>query len=79
VGQSILDLVRFGLPDDYYETYASKVRALQVRDLEDAARTVIHPENLIWVIVGDGSKTAAGVKELHLGELHLLSPEGKPL
>src|SRR5215472_1981230 len=79
VGQSILDLVRFGLPDDYYETYASKVRALKVSDLGDAAKTVIHPENLIWVIVGDGSKIEAGVKELHLGELHLLSPEGKSL
>lgn len=79
VGQSILDLVRFGLPDDYYETYAGKVRALKVSDLADAAKTVIHPDNLIWVIVGDHSKIEAGVKELHLGELQLLSPEGNPL
>lgn len=79
VGQSILDLVQFGLPDDYYETYASKVRALKVSDLGDAAKTVIHPDNLIWVIVGDRSKIEAGVKELNLGEFHLLSPDGKPL
>lgn len=79
VGQSILDLVQFGLPDDYYETYASKVRALKVSDLEDAAKTVIHPDNLIWVIVGDRSKIEAGVKELKLGEFHLLSPDGKPM
>ena len=79
VGQSILDLVRFGLPDDYYETYAGKVRALKVSDLEDAAKTVIHADNLTWVIVGDSSKVESGVKELNLGELHLISPEGKPL
>ncbi|HET7258090.1 MAG TPA: pitrilysin family protein [Candidatus Acidoferrum sp.] len=79
VGQSILDLVQFGLPDDYYETYASKVRALKVSDLGDAAKTVIHPDNLIWVIVGDRSKIEAGVKELNLGKFHLLSPDGKPL
>lgn len=79
VGQSILDLVRFGLPDDYYENYASRVRALKVSDLADAAKTVIHPDNLIWVIVGDHSKIEAGVKELNLGELRLLSPEGNPL
>lgn len=79
VGQSILDLVQFGLPDDYYEMYAGKVRALKVSDLEDAAKTVIHPDNLIWVIVGDRSKIEAGVKELNLGEFHLLSPEGKPM
>ncbi len=79
VGQSILDLVQFGLPDDYYETYASKVRALKVSDLEDAAKIVIHPDNLIWVIVGDRAKIEPGVKELNLGEFHLLSPDGKPL
>jgi zinc protease len=79
VGQSILDLVRFGLPDDYYETYAGRVRALQVSDLEDAAKTVIHPDSLIWVIVGDRSKIEAGAKELNLGDFHLLSPDGNPL
>jgi zinc protease len=79
VGRSILDLVQFGLPDDYYDTYASKVRALKIADVEDAAKTVVHPDNLLWVIVGDRSKIEAGVKELNLGELRFLSPEGKPL
>jgi zinc protease len=79
VGQSILDLVQFGLPDDYYETYAGKVRALKIADLEDAAKTVVHPDNLIWVIVGDRAKIEAGVKELNLGEIRFLSPDGKPL
>lgn len=79
VGQSILDLVQYGLPDDYYETYASKVRALKVADVEAAAKAIVHPDNLIWVIVGDRSKIEAGVKELNLGELRLLSPDGKPL
>ena len=79
VGQSILDLVQFGLPDDYYETYAGKVRALKTSDVADAAKTVVHPDNLIWVVVGDRSKIEAGVKELGLGELRFLSADGKPL
>lgn len=79
VGQSILDLVQYGLPDDYYETYAGKVRALKVGDVEAAAKAIVHPDNLIWVIVGDRSKIEAGVKELNLGELRFLSPDGKPL
>ena len=79
VGQSILDLVQFGLPDDYYEAYAGKVRALKIADVEDAAKTVVHPDNLIWVIVGDRAKIEAGVKELNLGEIRFLSPDGKPI
>jgi len=79
VGLSILDLVQFGLPDDYYETFAGKVRALKTSDTEDAAKTVVHPDSLVWVIVGDRSKIEAGVKELSLGEIKFLSPDGKPL
>jgi zinc protease len=79
VGQSIMDLVHFGLSDDYYETYAGKVRALKTTDIEDAAKTVVHPDNMIWVIVGDRAKIEAGVKELNLGELRLMDANGKVL
>jgi zinc protease len=79
VGGSIVDLVQFGLPDDYYETYAGKVRALKTTDLADAAHQVVHPDQLTWVIVGDRAKIEAGVKELNLGELKYLGADGKPL
>ena len=79
VGTSIIDLVQFGLPDDYYETFAGKVRALKTGDVEDAAKTVVHPDNLIWVVVGDRGKIEAGIRELGYGEVRILSPEGKPM
>jgi len=79
VGASISDLVQYGLPDDYYDTFAGKVRALKTTDVDDAAKTVIHPDNLIWVVVGDRAKIEAGIKELGLGELKFLDAEGKQL
>jgi zinc protease len=79
VGASILEIVQFGLPDDYYETFAGKVRALTLGDLADAAKIVIHPDNLIWVVVGDRAKVEAEIKELGWGEVRLLSPDGRPL
>jgi zinc protease len=79
VGQSIVDLVHFGLPDDYYETFAGKVRALKTSDLNDAAKAVVHPDNMIWVVVGDRAKIEAGVKELNLGEVRLMDADGKVL
>ncbi len=79
VGQSIEDLVHFGLPDDYYETYAGKVRALKTSDLNDAAKTIVHPDNMIWVVVGDRAKIEARVKELNLGEVRLMDADGKVL
>jgi zinc protease len=77
LGQSIVDLVQFGLPDDYYETYADRVRALKVSDVDGAAKEVVRPDNLTWIVVGDRAKIEAGVRELNLGEFHLMDVDGK--
>jgi zinc protease len=77
LGQSIVDIVQFGLPDDYYETFAGKVRALKTSDVNGAAKEVVHPDNLIWIVVGDRSKVEAGVRELGLGDLRLMDADGK--
>jgi zinc protease len=79
VGQSIVELVQFGLPDDYYESLAGKIRALKTADVNDAAKAIVHPDHLIWVIVGDRSKIEAGVKEVGLGELQTMDADGKLL
>jgi zinc protease len=50
---------------------------LKTGDVADAAKTVVHPDNMVWVVVGDRSKIESGVKELGLGELRFLSPDGK--
>ena len=79
LGQSMIDIVRFGLPEDYYETYAGKVRALRTSDVEEGAKEIVHPDHLIWVVVGDRAKIEAGIKELGLGEIRLLDADGKPI
>jgi zinc protease len=76
LGQSINNLIRYGLPDDYYLTYASKVNALTIGDLNDAAKSVVNPNALTWVIVGDRAKIEAGVRELNLGEIQFLDADG---
>ena len=77
LGESVVDIVQFGLPDDYYETYGAKVNALKTTDVNAAAKQVVRPDNLIWIVVGDRAKIEAGVKELGFGDFHLMSPDGK--
>jgi zinc protease len=78
VAQSVMDLIQFGWPDDYYETMAGKIRALTTSDLDSAAREVVHPNRLVWVVVGDRAKIEAGVREVGLGEIRFLNPDGTP-
>jgi zinc protease len=77
LSQSIVDIVQFGLPDDYYDTYAGKVRALNASDVNAAAKEVVRPENLIWIVVGDRAKVETGIQELNFGEFRLMDIDGK--
>jgi len=78
VTRSLDEIVSFGLPDDYFTTYAAKVRSLSVGEVENAAKEVVHPDQLVWVVVGDRAKVEAGIRELGWGEVKLLDPDGNP-
>ena len=69
--------VENGLPDDYYDTYAGKVRALKTSDVNAAAKEVVRADNLTWIVVGDRAKIETGVRELNLGEFRLIDVDGK--
>jgi zinc protease len=75
VAGSIETLVEYGLPDNYYDTFASKMREVSLADVAKAASEVVQPDHMVWVIVGDRAKIEAGVRELGLGEVRLLNPE----
>jgi zinc protease len=79
VGFSIIDLVQFGWPDDYYDTMTGKISALTTSDLDAVAKQVVHPDNLVWVVVGDRAKIEAGIRELGFGEIRLIDADGNPL
>jgi zinc protease len=79
VAASMLDLVQFGLPDDYYQAYARKILALGIPEVTDAAKTAVNPDNVVWVVVGDRAKIEASIRALGLGELKFLDADGNPL
>jgi zinc protease len=78
VGDSILEQVQFGLADDYYASFAAKVRSLDLPAVIDAAKSTIRPDNLVWVVVGDRAKIEEGIRQLGLGEVKLLDANGNP-
>ncbi len=79
VGNSVRDLLKFNFPDDYYQTYVKKVESLRTADVNDAAKSLISPQNTVWVIVGDRAKIEQGVRDLNIGEVKIIDADGKPL
>ena len=79
VAAAIRDMVQFNLPADYWQTYASKVSSLTLSDMVHVAPDVVKPNNLVWVVVGDRAKIESGIRELNLGELHVVDADGNPV
>ena len=76
---SIDDIVTFGLDDRYFDTYADNIRKQTVETVTAAARNTVQPDHLVWIIVGDRAKIEAPLRELQLGEFHLLDADGNPV
>ena len=64
---------RFGRPWNYPATLKEQYEALTLRQINEAAREVVNPDQLIWVIVGDRAKIEAGVASLGLGPIEVKS------
>ncbi|MEE2673913.1 MAG: pitrilysin family protein [Myxococcota bacterium] len=76
VGNSIAQMVRFGFPDDYWDQYPAKMREQTAAQLGEAARQVLHPDRLTWVVVGDRAEIEAGIRAAGFGPLHLVDADG---
>ncbi|MFK7955363.1 MAG: M16 family metallopeptidase [Lysobacterales bacterium] len=76
VAGSLAEMVRFGLPDDYWDTYAGKVRGLSDQQVTDAARNTLTPDQMLWVVVGDRAKIEAEIKALELGDIQIMDVDG---
>jgi len=77
VESSIAEMVRFGYPENYWNEYAEKVRAVDKSQIIDVAQHVIKPDNLIWVVVGDRAKIESKIKALNLGGIILMNADGE--
>jgi zinc protease len=68
-------ILKYNLPEDYYNTYTQKVLAVTVQTANEIARKYILPGHLIWIVVGDMSKVEAGIRELNIGEVHQIDAD----
>ncbi|RPI06997.1 MAG: insulinase family protein [Ignavibacteriae bacterium] len=73
---SVAEMVRFDYNNDYFETFVKKIKGLTLDNISRAAKIVVHPDNMVWVVVGDRSKIEAGIRELGYGEVKLIDSNG---
>ncbi len=68
---AMLENARFGRPLDYQESLKARYERLTLDDIEAAAAEVVHPERLVWIVVGDRAKIEDSVKALGIGPVEV--------
>jgi len=77
--QSLTEMEQFGLPDDHFDTLTERINGLTVEQLNNAARRVVRPESVIWVVVGDKASIEEGLRSLDLGPVYEIDADGRVL
>jgi zinc protease len=61
------NILEYGLPEDYYNTFTQKALAVTPASANEIAKKYILPDHLVWVIVGDMSKVEIGHSRVEPG------------
>lgn len=69
IAAALTNMIVFGLPHDYYDTYRSNVAKVTTRDVLDAAKAHVNPERLQVVVVGNPELVQAQLNDLSIGGL----------
>lgn len=78
VASALGEIETYGLPKDYYTTFADVVRNASDAQVNAAARKFVSPSQLVWVVIGDRAKIEAGIRSLNLGQIQILDADGHP-
>lgn len=79
VASRLVPLVLYGLPLDYYNTYAQRLEAVTQADVQRVASRYVDPSRLAVIVVGDRKSVEPTVKALDLGPVSVRDMNGKPV
>ncbi|CAN5683048.1 hypothetical protein BH23GEM3_BH23GEM3_14130 [soil metagenome] len=65
------ELVIYGLPLDYYDSYVQRVMAVTAEDVQRVAREYVRPDRSAVVVVGDRQTIEAGLRNLPVGAVEI--------
>lgn len=79
IAGALAALVRYELPDDFYDTYRDLVRAVTEEDVLRVAREHLHAEAMQMVVVGELDSVQKPLEAVGFGPMAVYDTEGNPL
>ena len=75
---SLVRSANLGRSWDYPIRYGEALQSVALEEVRDAARALIEPNRLTWVVVGDLSQFEDEVRALGIGETLIINAQGQP-
>ncbi len=72
-----LSILEYGLPKDYYSTYATRISGFSAEDLQDVAEKVYSPNDINIIVVGDASQVKTKLERF--GKVNVYDLDLKPI
>jgi len=72
----IMDNAVRGRPYSYAETLPEKYQALTTDVILKTAKDILTPSALTWIVVGDRTKIEQKIRDLNIGDVHIVDAEG---
>ena len=66
VNYSARNILKYGLKDDYWQTYSSTVQGLSLPSVQKVSQAVVQPNNIAWFMVGDATVVLPTLKDTGL-------------
>lgn len=79
IARALGALIVYELPDDYFDTYRERVRAVDPVAVLAAARDHLHLDRAQLVVVGDPEVIGEPLRSAGAGPVRLVSPDGRPI
>ena len=68
---SLVNSHNLGRDWDFPATLTDRYRSLDLDEVREAGQEVVHPNELVWLIVGDVAQIEDSIRELDLGEIEV--------
>jgi zinc protease len=68
---SLVSSQNYGRDWDYPAGLTERYRSLDLNEVRAAAQEVVHPEQLVWLIVGDAAQIEESIRALDMGEIEV--------
>ena len=79
VNNSLYNIVKYGLSDDYFETYDADVRNISLESLQKVSTDIVKPDAVNWFVVGDKAKIGKSLGKLGFDKIIEIDADGKPI